>query len=534
MAERVKGGLVRRNVIDRVVEAFDPIKAMERYAARSRIEIAAQSGFFTPGSGGTVARSWVLPHARVDQEVHEVQEDIREGSRDLAKNSPISAALIRRVRDNVVGTGLLLQAKPDRTVLGLDDKQAQAIERQIEREFALWASTCDATGHGSWADLQAQALIGRIRDGETLALLPWVERDGEPYATRVQMLDPAQLKNPPSGVDQKDWVNGVKVDDYGRPLAYSLRRWQPTGWQEKYETVPSFGSSGRRNVLHLFEREFPGQHRGLPMLYPVLRELKQITRLTDAELDAAVVQSFFTAFIETENEGGGAQGMLGDGVSDSEKIDASDETKVEMGPGMTVSLFPGEKVQMAQPNRPSGAFEPFYRALIEMIGAAVGVPYEVILEHFQSSYSASRASLLEAWKFFRKERAWFAANWCQRIYVEFLREAVLRGRLDLPGYLDNAAARFAWQNATWVGMGMGMIDPLKEVNAAEKRINLNLSTWSDEYAQMAGGDWEAMAERKQRESAHLDDLGLSHSGASEGPADDPDPNETNPIENPNE
>lgn len=42
------------------------------------------------------------------------------------------------------------------------------------------------------------------------------------------------------------------------------------------------------------------------------------------------------------------------------------------------------------------------KSIIRQIGSSLGVPYELLVMHFTSSYSASRAALLEAWKQFRK------------------------------------------------------------------------------------------------------------------------------------
>ena len=52
----------------------------------------------------------------------------------------------------------------------------------------------------------------------------------------------------------------------------------------------------------------------------------------------------------------------------------------------------------------------------------------------------------------------------------------------------------------------GMIDPLKEVNAAEKRINLNLSTHDRETTEMTGGDFESNIRQLQREKKLIADL----------------------------
>ena len=71
-----------------------------------------------------------------------------------------------------------------------------------------------------------------------------------------------------------------------------------TGWTR----VEAWGAkTGRRNVLHIMNRERIGQRRGVPFLAPVIEALKQLGRYTDAELVAAVVSGMFTVFIEKES-----------------------------------------------------------------------------------------------------------------------------------------------------------------------------------------------------------------------------------------
>jgi len=59
---------------------------------------------------------------------------------------------------------------------------------------------------------------------------------------------------------------------------------------------------------------------------------------------------------------------------------------------------------------------------------------EVLIKHFTASYSAARASLLEAWKFYLNRRHWFAAGFCQPIFEAWFAEAVSLGRIPAPGF----------------------------------------------------------------------------------------------------
>ena len=136
------------------------------------------------------------------------------------------------------------------------------------------------------------------------------------------------------------------------------------------------------------------------------------------------------------------------------------------------------------------------------------LPFEVLVKHFTASYSAARAALLEAWRFYKSRREWLASMFCQPIYEAWLEEAVALGRIDAPGFFDDPIVRAAYCGAVWVGDAPGQIDPLKEINAAKGRLELNLTSLSDECVAITGSDWDATIERRAREEERMQELGL--------------------------
>ncbi len=184
--------------------------------------------------------------------------------------------------------------------------------------------------------------------------------------------------------------------------------------------VPAYGAAtGRRNVIHVMNRERIDQRRGVPFLAPVIEALKQLGRYTDAELVAAVVGGLFAVFVEREDGTEDMEGAVGTNVPDEDRVDDEDETSIELAPGAVIDLQPGEKAHAEQPGRPNANFAAFVEAICRQIGAALEIPYELLLKHFTASYSASRGALEEAWKMFRMYRTWLATDFCQVIYRQF-------------------------------------------------------------------------------------------------------------------
>ena len=134
-------------------------------------------------------------------------------------------------------------------------------------------------------------------------------------------------------------------------------------------------------------------------------------------------------------------------------------------------LPPGYEVQTVDANRSLSTFEAFVNALIAQVGAALEIPSEVLLSRFQSSYSAARGACCSFRQLLRS-----GASGLQGIFVSrcmsagWLRRWLLDG-IQAPGYFSDPLLRKAWSRASWYGPTMGMLDPVKEVQAAKLRVD---------------------------------------------------------------
>jgi lambda family phage portal protein len=428
---------LRPNLVDRLVNYFAPARGAVRMRARAVQAIA--SGWLGGGYGGyqgakvdrRTTAGWVTTwQGSADSDSLPDIPVLRDRSRDLLRNEPLATGAVGTVVQNVVGTGLALQAKPDAKALGMTPEQAGEWAARTEREFRVWAETpwCDVTRTQNFYGLQNLAFRSALESGDVFAVLPMLPAPGMPYDLRVQIIEADRVANPNRWADgylvpgstNRLWA-GIEKDAVGAPIAYHILRQHPGSLAGLTEYVTdryaAFGEkTGRRNVLHLFDRLRPDQTRGVPYLAPVIEHLKQLGRYTEAEIMAAVVSSLFTVFVKTPNGEGlnvsqaAAQtiaGTVAPGVPS-----AGSDRPLALGNGAILDLADGDDVQFANPNRPNTAFEPFVQAVLRQIGVALGLPFEVLVKHFTASYSAARAALLEAWKFYTWRRQWLAAGFC--------------------------------------------------------------------------------------------------------------------------
>jgi lambda family phage portal protein len=470
---------------------------MESYTGGSRTR--RQTATFNPFAGDA------------DTDILYDLPTLRSRSRALVRNNALAAGAIDTNVLNVVGSGLKFNAQLDREIVQLDDEQAAAWEAHAEREWRLFFETseCDAartlTGH----ELAALTFRSVLENGDSFTVLPRFERGDNPYGLHLQLVEADRVCNRDYQADSPSQAAGVQKDrDTGAPVAYHIMRQHPGNLMyyqcRSWDIIPARDEGGVRNILHHYRVRRPGQTRGVPYLAPVIEQLKQIERLTDAELMASVVASMFTVFVRSQT----GEARLDSATDNTESLSGRKDRDYRLGSGAVVNLAENESIEIANPTRPNSSFEPFFLAITRQIGIALGIPYEVLIKHFEASYSASRAALLEAWKQFLTAREWLAASFYQPIYETFLYEAITAGRLEAPGFFSDPLIRQAYCTARWTGPSQDQIDPEKEARAAEKRLELGLTTRTEETMNLTGGDFnrniaQIAKERKLMQQAAL-------------------------------
>ena len=509
---------------ERALALFWPGLATRRVRARYQFE-AMTGGYKGARRDRRATKTWKPGGGSADADLLPNLAELRERSRDLARNAPLAAGALGAATTNVIGTGLHPQARIDRELLGLDEDAADQWERRADAEFRFWAESaeCDITRGSTFYGLQSMAFRSRLESGDLFFAKRFLERPGDRFGLKLQAIEADRVSTPRGQVDDRLLPNGntisggVERDQDGAPVAYYIVDRHPgnlSGQPNVWQKVPVFASSGRRVILHLFKPTRPGQARGVPYLAPVMEALKELDQYTEAERSAAVVAALFTVFVKTETGE-----KLAPATPADETGGAADDPDYKLGRGAILELKKNQNIETANPGRPNDSFEKFVSAVMQQIASALEQPLEIILKQFQSSYSASRAALLEAWKFYRAERQWFAGPvFCQDIYDHVITEAVARGYLEAPGFLDDMLMRRAWLRADWIGPAPGQIDPVKEAVAAEKLIEMGVSTLAEQTAAITGGDWETKHRQRAKEKRMRIADGLEDAAPTPAPA----------------
>jgi lambda family phage portal protein len=463
-------------------------------------------------------KSWLPGNGSADADLNPELGALQSRSRDLTRNHGVASGALQTYVDNIVGTGLRLSALPDWRLLGMTREAAQEWGNETEAHFRAWAEStaCDAADSLTFGDMTGLVLRSALYNGDSVALPQWLPRPGCDFATRIQVIESDRLCNPNYQADSAHLRGGIAIDDYGAPQDYWIRTAHPGdiaswGTAGTWAKVPARTPWGRKRVIHLLAIERPGQTRGKPLLSAVMKSFKVLGDYQQAEVKAAVVNAFVALVAETQLGTDGALSMLG---GDAELYRTWKGRQDEVGPlnlqgyGNVAALEPGESLKAFSPARPNQAFGPFVESVFRHIAAGLNLPYELLLKDFsKTNYSSARAAMLEAFRFFKGRRKWLSTYWCQPVYELWLEEAISNGAIKAP---DFYAKRAAWSRARWIGPGRGWVDPVKEAQGAQIRLESNLTTLEYEAAEQ-GEDWEEILAQRAREKARMRELGLDPS-----------------------
>jgi lambda family phage portal protein len=430
---------------------------------------------------------------------------LRGRSDSLYKNNSLARSAVNKNLDNVIGAGLRPHPTLNHKALGIKKKKAKKLSKALLREFNFLAESIniDAEHSQNFYELQRSKLYMMLIGGDAFSLLPRIERPNSPYTTAIATISADQVCNPNSAIDKPSLAGGVEVNVNNAPIAYHILKEQPNGltFVKEWQKVEAFDEEGRVLVLHLFQKLEAGQKRGVPYLAPIIGLIKTLGDYTDAEVTASLVSALFTVFVKSES-GDGLDFGLGNEEQSEEGADYA------LSAGAVVNLKDDEDITIADPNRPNKNYDIFHRAIIKELAVGLNLSYEILMTEFNNSFTSSRAVILQVWKYFKGLRTLMVNKFCQPIYERVIEEAVLLGRLELKGFIEDPFMKKLWLNCVWTGEQPGAIDEIKEVKASKLRIDAGLSTRKREASIMNGTSFDDNINVAEDESRKMIDANL--------------------------
>jgi len=482
-----------------------------------------------------VFKGWNWTGGSPDDDIVANLPIIRQRSRQLTMEAPVIAGLYKTLTTNTVGDGLRPEPTPDAEFLGMSPEDVKTWKTSVLRLWETFAEStgCDVYHRDNFYELTKLAFRAQEESGDVFVTMPRFERHNTPFALKIQIIE-ADCCGDPDAVDRmqhehqdNDIYGGVEISQWGNVVGYwfftghPLAKRRPHGFKynganyPRWIFIPAYGpETGLPNVLHLMESERPGQRRGIPIIAPVVELALTLDRYIKAEAIAAQIQALFTLIVTSENP----EAMIGEMEAlgkdnDQLKDDDDEKDEIELGNGVVQYARPGETVTAVDPSRPTTSFGPFIDYVLQVIGPSVGMPYELLIQKYQASFSASQAANNIARSNFKVKRSGLVHDFCQPIWEAFMDEAVMRGWINAPGYFDDLITRRAYTRAKWNGPGMPHIDLGKSAANYEKLTALGYATASEATSELTGGNYYENIQERGREISAAKQAGIPAAAA---------------------
>jgi len=490
-----------------------------------------------------------------DGELNVYRDRIVSRVRDLVRNDGWASAAVTRTLDNAIGADFRPVSKPDyqalRAMTGIkafDHVWADEFGEVVEARYRMWANDigkwCDASRNMTMPEMFRVGFRHKMVDGDALGMLYWKPELVGPgrarYATALQLIDPDRLSNPQLVFDAQTMRGGVEVDPYGVAEAYHIRQahqgdWFSAGKSLQWDRIERETGWGRPIIVHNYESDRAGQHRGgAGILTSVVQRLKMLIKYDSTELDAAIVNAIFGAYIESPFDHEFVEQALDGGSGElnayqQQRGEFHKERKISLGGARMPILFPGERINAVSAARPAANFDAFESAMLRNVAAGTGLSTQQISQNWADvNYSSYRAAMLEAWKTLDRRRTLFGIGFGTPIYAAFLEESMEIDDLPLPnGAPPFMEARSAYARAKWMGPGRGSVDTVKERQGAIMGIASGLSTLEQEGAEIEGTDWRETLNQRSIEIARAKKMGVELNTTIQPPDSDRGPADPN-------
>ena len=369
-----------------------------------------------------------------------VRRTIRSRARYEIANNSYARGLVVTLADYVVGDGPLLQMLTD------DDDYNSA----IEAAFGRWADSI------FFAEKLRTMHMAAVGDGESVGLFVTRRRPVDPCTLDIRLVECDRLASPTLLPIPRE-VDGIRLDESGEPLAYTILREHPGS---NLLLAVDFDEYPAAQVLHYFRPDRPEQHRGVSQLSPSLPLYALLRRYGLAVLNAAETAANAQIVIHTDapaNE------------DDTHEPPAAGDPFFLSPEGAT--FLPNQwDMTGFQPTQPTTSHKEFVGQVLREIGRAQCVPYNIVAGD-SSDYNYASGQLDKQMFFLdvgvNQQR--LRSMVVDRTFDEWGREAAM-----VPGYLEpQHAARLRAERPdhSWLWTKPEHVDPEKEAYGQHIRLN---------------------------------------------------------------
>ena len=462
-----------------------------------------------------------LNNAAADALARADLDRLRSLSRKQARDNDYMLRFLQMVGNHVVGRdGFSLQMQVQLDNGSAMDNQAN---RAIEEAFAAWArrGVCEVSGLYSFTDLQRLMVRSVARDGEVLVRHVYGFDNGHGYALQLLDIDRLDTQLNRDKQNGKNAIRmGVEINDWGRPVAYWLRRQHPGDYTVAHalldnERIPA------AEISHLYLHDRPEQRRGFPWTTSALISLHNLGGYQEAAIIAARVGASKMGFFQQKEDIDSFQNPIDgqavdNGHGGQDIIDYAD-------PGTFHSLPNGYEFVPFNPDYPHANYDSFVKTCLRSVAGGLGVSYHNLANDLEGvNFSSIRSGVLEERDQWMALQNWYIDSFLCDVFERWLACALLAGAITSPTGKQLPAAkldkfkRYRWQGRRWA-----WVDPLKDIQSQEAAIALRVKSRRAVCDEL-GVDFDETLQQIQQEAELMQQMGLTETPPTQPAANDED------------
>lgn len=408
-----------------------------------------------------------------------VRRTLRMRSRHEVSNNPFLYGITQsNAHDLIGGDGPTLQVRT--TDAGYN--------RAVERSWQLW---CDEVG---LVEKLRTLKLAKTVDGEGFLVLKTVEDLDHPVKLYPCDVEADQVTTPAPASLTELWVDGLDLHPVtGRPTSYHVLKGHPGDFFFPGLNPLAVDRVPARWVIHWFQRNRPGQVRGVPTFTPSLDLFTELRAFRKAVLANAQIAASLTAVLTSEAP---AQQDEGD-------PEVKPFQRVPVDRGMFITAPAGFALSAFDPKQPATTYEMFQQACLGEACRPLSYPLNLALGSSQKfNFSSSKLDHINYRGGLSVERKDCDRVVLDRQFAAWYEEAVLSSAIPVwEGGLTPPPHEWHWP-------GFESIDPLNDAQADAQTLAGGQQTWQEFWAKR-GRDWKDVMAQQAAERDEIDRLGIT-------------------------
>lgn len=442
--------------------------------------------------------------------------------------------IINRMTVWTIGLGLKMESEPNEVVLQSEGVKVdvQKFSELVESRFLIYKESNISTFDGmkNLSQLESTCYKNSKIGGDVLVVLRVVKG-----IIKTQLIDGAHVVSPQSGTDWSPLdlsngnriMNGVEMNEAGEHVAYHVRNADQTFTRIRAKN-PTTGMKVAYLVGGLEYRL--DSSRCIPALSGLFETLAKMDRYKEATIATAEETAKTTLQIVHDIASDGSSPYLKQVVAarstagndgkvpvDSQNQILADKVAVSTNK-QVFNMTQGSKLEPIDKNKAELYFKDFYSVFFDLVCAAIGIPPNVAMSKYDTSFSSARAAIKDWEHTLFVERYNFSRSFLQPIYELWLHLEILQSKVQAPGYMvafnqDNFMTLAAYRFTRWIGDNVPHIDPLKEVMAEREKLgdtgsSLPLTTLESATERLGGGSSKSNMKQYSKELEESKKLGV--------------------------